>query len=141
QKLDIMQKVKSFSNYFFEACNWVKSNLDKNATLMSLWGYRVVYACERNVGGSADLRLSNNATFINELAKYLGINYFFVEKFSIDPLNRHLAEMYDLSWVELLYNNSQYFEKVYENGIPFEQCKNYFNLGYSCDGVIIFKVK
>ncbi|MEM5828307.1 MAG: glycosyltransferase family 39 protein, partial [Candidatus Aenigmatarchaeota archaeon] len=42
QKLDIMQKVKSFSNYFFEACNWVKSNLDKNATLMSLWGYRVV---------------------------------------------------------------------------------------------------
>ncbi|MEM5830175.1 MAG: glycosyltransferase family 39 protein [Candidatus Aenigmatarchaeota archaeon] len=141
QKLDIMQRVKSFSNYFFEACNWVKNNLDKNATLMSLWGHRVVYACERNVGGTADLRLSNNATFINELAKYLGINYFFVEKFSVDPLNRHFAEMYDLSWVELLYNSPEYFEKVYENGIPFEQCKNYWNFGYQCDGVIIFKVK
>ena len=136
-----MQKVKTFSVYFFDACNWVKNNLDKNATLMSLWSNRVVYACERNVGGSNDLRLSNNATFIHELAKKLGVNYFFIEKFSIDPLSRHYAEMYDLSWLELIYSHPQYFEKVYENGIPFEECKNRLLQGIPCDGVIIFKVK
>jgi len=140
-KLDVMQKVKTFSLYFFDACNWVKNNLDKNATLMSLWSHRVVYACERNVGGSNDLRLSNNATFIYELAKKLGVNYFFIEKFSIDPLNRHYAEMYDLSWLELIYSHPQYFEKVYENGIPFEECKNRLLQGIPCDGIIIFKIK
>jgi len=140
-KLDVMKRVKTFSVYFFDACSWVKNNLDKNATLMSLWSNRVVYACERNIGGSNDLRLSNNATFIYELAKKLGVSYFFIEKFSIDPLNRHYAEMYDLSWVELIYSNQQYFEKVYENGIPFEECKNRLLQGVPCDGVIIFKVK
>jgi len=140
-KLEVMKKVKTFSPYFFEACEWVKNNLDKNATLMSLWGHRVVYACERNVGGTADLRLSNNATFVNELAKRLGVDYFFVEKFSIDPLNRRLAEMYDLSWVKMLYENKNYFEVIYENGNPFNQCKEMLTRGYVCDGVIIFKVR
>lgn len=142
QKLEIMRILKTFSPYFFDACEWVKNNLEKNVTLMSLWSYRVLYSCERNVGGVGDLRLSDNSTFINELAKKIGIEYFFVEKFSIDPLNRNLEERYNLKWVELLVNSSEKFEIVYENGVPFEKCKKEYLLrGYQCDGIIIFRVK
>jgi hypothetical protein len=144
QKIEIMKSVKSFSNYFFDACNWVKKNLPKNSTLMSLWGYRVAYNCERRVGGDADLRLSNNATFIKEVAEKLGVNYFFIEKFSIDPLNRKFSEMYDLEWVKLI-NKS--FEKVFENGIPIDACISrleqfkQYGIGRSdCDGVVIYKI-
>ena len=144
QKIEIMKSVKSFSSYFFDACDWVKENLPKNSTLMSLWGYRVAYNCERRVGGDSDLRLSNNATFIKEVAEKLGIKYFFIEKFSIDPLNRKFSEMYDLEWVELINKN---FEKVFENGIPIDTCISrlekfkQYGIGRSdCDGVVIYKI-
>ncbi|MBU5682231.1 MAG: glycosyltransferase family 39 protein [Candidatus Aenigmarchaeota archaeon] len=141
-KLEIMKRVKTFSEYFFEACEYIKERTEKNTTLMSLWGYRVLYACERNIGGTADLRLSNSSTFINELAKNFGIDYFFVEKFSIDPLNRNLSEMYNLDWVKLLLNSKEYFEIFYENGVPIDDCiNNYLPIGIPCDGVIIFKIK
>ncbi|MEM5871152.1 MAG: hypothetical protein QXX04_02220, partial [Candidatus Aenigmatarchaeota archaeon] len=141
-KLEIMKRVKAFSEYFFEACEYIKERTEKNTTLMSLWGYRVLYACERNIGGTADLRLSNNSTFINELAKKFGIDYFFVEKFSIDPLNRNLSERYNLDWVKLLLNSKEYFEIFYENGVPIDDCiNNYLPIGIPCDGVIIFKIK
>jgi 4-amino-4-deoxy-L-arabinose transferase-like glycosyltransferase len=143
-KIEIMKKVKSFSSYFFEACNWVKENLPKNITLLSLWGYRVAYNCERKVGEESDLRLSRNATFIKELAKELGIEYFFIEKFSIDPLNRKFSEMYDLDWVKVLNEN---FEKVYENGMLINECISNleilakYGIGRSnCDGVVIYKI-
>lgn len=144
-KLEIMKSLKTYSPLFFEACNWVKNNLPKNSTLLSLWGYRVAYNCERKVGGPQDLRLSDNATFIYELAKAAKVDYFFIEKFSIDPLNRKYAEMYDLNWVKLINEN---FKKVYENGVPIENCISQLEelarrgFGYSiCDGVVIYKTE
>ncbi len=140
EKLDMMKKLKSFSSYFFEACNWVKNNLPKNVTLHSLWAYRVGYNCERNVGGSGEIRLSKDLNYTLNLTKLFGVDYLFIEKFSIDPLNRRLTERYDLDWVEWLLTNKEHFEKVYENGIPIEQCIQFLKLGYPCDGVIIFKI-
>lgn len=144
EKIKIMQSVKSFSSYFFDACNWVKNNLPKNSTLMSLWGYRVAYNCERKIGGNEDLRLSENASFMKEVAKKLGVQYFFIEKFSIDPLNRKFSEMYDLNWVKIINEN---FEKVFENGDEIDRCISnlekiaQYGIGRSnCDGVVIYKI-
>ncbi|MEM5881862.1 MAG: hypothetical protein QXS69_00125 [Candidatus Aenigmatarchaeota archaeon] len=141
EKLEIMKRVKSFSSKFFEACDWVKNNINSTETLYSLWGQRVSYNCERKMVGVLDLRFSRNATEIYEISKKIGLNYFFIEKFSIDPLNRNFAEMYDLDWVKILLENPQYFEKVYENGVEINSCiNNYLPRGLVCDGVIILRV-
>jgi len=44
----------------------------------------------------------------------LGIDYFLIEKFGIDLSNRHYAEMFNLSWLELICSTQQHFERVYE---------------------------
>lgn len=96
-KLQIMEAVKRFSPSFFEACDWVKENLPQDVRLMTIWAHRAAYNCKRNVtGNTADIVLSKNATYVLQVAKKLGITHLFIQKFSIDPKNRHYRERYDL---------------------------------------------
>lgn len=141
-RLKTLETVKSFSPKFFEACDWVKSHLPKNATLLSLWTYRVAYNCDRRAtGGPTDLRLSTDLNTTLKVSKIAGVDYIFLEKFSIDPQNRHYSERYDIDWVKYLENHPEVFKPVYENGINMTQCINYYlSYGYPCDGVKIYKI-
>jgi hypothetical protein len=142
-KLTGMAQVKQFSPTFFEACNWVKKNTTENTTLYTVWGHRAIYNCQRNaVGTSAvpDLALSKDANYTVKVAKDNGVTHFFIQKFSIDPQNQHLAERYDWEFVQFLENNPEHFQKVYENGIPIGQCVQYWQRGVACDGNIVYKI-
>ena len=120
---------------FFQACDWVKINLPEDSVLMTFWGYRAGYNCERNVSpGYADIRLSDNPQYIDSVAQQFGITHFFIQKFSISQ--DASRESYSVAFVQLLENNPQYFEKVYENGPSLQEC---INAG-GCDGNIIYKV-
>lgn len=135
EKLPVMQSVKTFSPSFFEACDWVKGNLPEDVRIMTFWGHRAAYACERTISpGWADIRLNDDAEDVVNVAEMHGITHFFIQKFSITQ--QPSRESYSLGFVALLENNSDKFEKVYENGPPLDQC---LQQG-SCDGNIIYKV-
>ncbi|MCD6403111.1 MAG: glycosyltransferase family 39 protein [Candidatus Aenigmarchaeota archaeon] len=138
-----MKSVKQFSKTFFEACDWIKENLPKNVTLMSIWAHRVVYNAQRNCAGNLpDIVLSRNVTEIVENAKKHGITHLFIQKFSIDPNNRHYGEKYDADFVRLLEEYPEAFKKIFENGPSFkdksvmEQCLH----SGRCDGNIIYEI-
>lgn len=136
-KLSTMIQVKQFSPSFFEACTWIKGNTPKDATISTFWSSRAVFNCQRKSPGSpADLRLSTDPNYTLSVAKQFGIDYLFIQKFSIDTQNRHLSEQYDLNFVSLLENNPKYFKKVYENGSPLQQCLQQGG----CDGNIVYEV-
>ena len=133
-KLSAMESVKQFSPLFFEACDWVKENLSKDSMLMTFWGYRAGYNCQRHVSsGYADIRLSNDPEYMSDFAKQHGVTHFFIQKFSIRP--EAARETYSIEFVKLLEDNPEYFEKVYENGPPLENC-----FTQVCDGNIIYKL-
>lgn len=135
-KIGVMAEVKEFYPSFFVACDWIKSNTQKDALVSTLWVYRASYCTQRSVAASsADLTQSNDVDHILNVTKQLGITYIWVNKFSIDPLNRHYSEMYDLSYVQLLESHPEYFEKVYETGSPMSECTQTV-----CDGNIIYKI-
>jgi 4-amino-4-deoxy-L-arabinose transferase-like glycosyltransferase len=137
-KLDIMARVKQFSPTFFEACDWIKENTPKDSLLMTIWAHRATYNCQRNtIGNLADIALSKDLNYTLKVAKQHGISYLFIQKFSIDLQNQHLAEKYDAEFVQFLENNPDYFEKVYENGPSLQQC---LQQGY-CDGNIVYQVR
>lgn len=136
-KLIIMEKVKKFSPSFFEACEWIKANTPKNASIATLWSSRAVYSCQRNSPGApADLRLSRNVSYILSVAKSNGITHLFIQKFSIDFQNRQLSEKYDWDFVQFLENHPKHFKKVYENGPSLQQC---LQQGV-CDGNIVYEI-
>jgi len=62
------------------------------------------------------------------------INYLWIQKGSIDPLNRGYADNYPIDFIKLLINNPNYFIKVYENGDPIEECNQ------ACRGQTIYKL-
>jgi len=137
EKLNIMREVKKFSPSFFEACDWIKENTPKDAVVSTFWSSRAVYNCQRNSPGCpADLRLSNDVNYTVSVAEQLGITHIFIQKFSIDPQNRHLSENFDLDFVNLLENSPEYFKKVYENGPPLQQCLQQGG----CDGNIVYEI-
>ncbi len=141
QKLKTMALVKTFSPSFFEACDWVKKNLPSDSRLLTIWAYRALYNCERKSGGQiADISLSNNLTLVLDLLKKANYTHIFIQKFSIDPNNKHLVEKYDLNFVEFLESHPEKFVKVFENGPSLEQCKKLWRVGLSCDGNIIYEV-
>ncbi|MEM5829241.1 MAG: glycosyltransferase family 39 protein [Candidatus Aenigmatarchaeota archaeon] len=143
-KLSVMAQVKQFSPTFFEACNWVKTNLTENVSLYTVWAHRAIYNCQRNAVGTGtvpDIALSKDLNKTLEAAKANGITHIFIQKFSIDPANQHYVERYDLGFIEFLEANPEHFVKVYENGASLEECKQYWQAGYSCDGNIIYEIK
>ena len=139
-----MEYVKRFSKSFFDACEWVRNNPDKvpeNSRLYTIWAYRALYNCKRNSGGQvADIAFSRNLTETLELLKKFGYTHIFIQKFSIDPQNKHLVEKYDLEFVNFLENNPSAFIKIYENGPSIQECYYYWIRGYPCDGNIIYKI-
>jgi hypothetical protein len=143
-KLDGMAVVKQFSPTFFEACNWVKTHpeeVPKDAVLTTIWAHRAIYNCQRIAAGNMpDIALSRDLNYTLEVAKAHDITHLFIQKFSIDPTNPHLSERYDLEFVQFLENNSQHFQKIYENGPTLQDCQQYWQRGYSCDGNIIYKI-
>ncbi len=134
-RLSTMANVKQFSPSFFEACDWVKENLPEDSMLLTFWGYRAVYNCQRNIASAyADIRLSNDPQYITDVSKQHGITHLFIQKFSIS--GEPSRESYSIDFVRLLETNPVYFEKVYENGPSLDDC---FNQGI-CDGNIIYKI-
>ncbi|MEM5831282.1 MAG: hypothetical protein QXO40_03715, partial [Candidatus Aenigmatarchaeota archaeon] len=103
-----------------------------------------IYNCQRNAVGTGtipDIALSKDLNKTLQAAKMNGITHIFIQKFSIDPENKHYGENYDLEFVEFLEANHEYFVKVYENGASLEQCRQYWQTGYQCDGNIIYEIK
>jgi len=136
-KLDVMAQVKQFSPSFFEACDWIKENTAKDAVISTFWSSRALYNCQRNSAGApADLRLSDDVNYTLSVAKQYGTTHIFIQKFSIDPQNRHLKEKFDLDFVNLLEAHPEYFKKVYENGPPLQQCLQQGG----CDGNIVYEI-
>ncbi|MEM7821753.1 MAG: glycosyltransferase family 39 protein [Candidatus Aenigmatarchaeota archaeon] len=141
-RLSVLTSVKKFSPTFFEACDWVKKNLTEDSRLMTIWVYRAIYNCQRDgIGNQPDIALSKDVNLTLQAAKANGITHLFIQKFSIDPQNRHFLENYDLEFVEFLEAHPEHFVKVYQNGASLEQCKQYWQAGYSCDGNIIYEIK
>jgi 4-amino-4-deoxy-L-arabinose transferase-like glycosyltransferase len=152
EKLDTMYAVKQFSPLFFESCNWVKENTPKNISLYTVWAWRALYNCQRNAVGMGtipDIALSRDVNYVLNVAKQHGITHIFIQKFSIDPQNRHYGEYYDVEFVQFLEDNPQAFIKVYENGVNFDITNRnigdwanycYRNLGSMCDGNVIYEI-
>ncbi|MBI1978617.1 MAG: glycosyltransferase family 39 protein [Candidatus Aenigmarchaeota archaeon] len=134
-KLQSMENVKTFSPLFFEACDWVKENLDEDVRLMTFWGHRAAYSCQRTIAaGFADIRLNPNPESIRDFSEMHGITHFFIQKFSLSQ--QPSRESYSVSFVQLLENNPEIFKPVYENGPPLDQCLQQGG----CDGNIIYEV-
>jgi len=137
-KASIMIRVKQFSPLFFEACNWIKQNLPLNASLLSLHTHPTVYNCERKaiweLVDLPDILLSQDLNLTLNRLKANGINYIFVQKFSLS--SGKYRQTYPITFVQFLENNSDHFKKVYENGPSLDKC---LAIG-GCDGTILYKV-
>jgi hypothetical protein len=143
-KLAVMAQVKQFSPTFFEACNWVKTHTQENVSLYTVWAHRAIYNCQRNAIVTStlpDLALSRDVNYTVKVAKENGVTHFFIQKFSIDPANQHFSEKYDLELVQFLEAHPEHFVKVYENGASLQECQQYWQRGYQCDGNIIYEIK
>ncbi|MGC8812711.1 MAG: hypothetical protein ACP5O8_03980, partial [Candidatus Aenigmatarchaeota archaeon] len=141
-RLSTLLQVRQFSSLFFDACKWVREKLPENVRLMTIWSYRAVYNCQRNViGNYPDIALSRDLNYTLQVAKANKITHIFIQKFSIDPANKHYSEHYDLEFVQFLEANPKHFVKVYENGPSLQECQLYWQRGYQCDGNIIYEIK
>lgn len=138
QKATTMISVKRFSPLFFQACNWVQQNTPANASLLSLQTYPTLYNCNRQavwvIPDNPDIILSDNITLVKDRLDANGINYIFVQKFSLSDQN--YSQSYPISFVDFLNQNNQTFENVYENGVDVNTC---IQQG-GCDGTIVYKV-
>jgi hypothetical protein len=138
EKLNVMKQVKQFSPLFFEACDWIKKNTDKNIRLGNvIWASHTLYNCDRNVGGGgADVVYSNNVTLVLDRLKTQGVTHLFIQKFSISWTDEKVSERHPISFIQFLENNPTHFKKVYENGPSLEQCQT----AGGCDGNILYEV-
>jgi hypothetical protein len=134
-RLDTLYKVKVWDPSFFEACKWIKENTLPNATISTIWGHNGAWCSDRNMGPAlADILLSSDLNYTLKVLEENKIDYLWIQKSSIDPLNRGYADNYPSRFIQMLIDNPQYFVKVYENGQPIEQCLQ------GCYGQTIFKV-
>lgn len=134
-RLEVLNNVKRWDPSFFEACNWIKFNTEKNATIATIWGHNGAWCSERNMGPMlADILLSYDLNYILEVVEKNKIDYFWIQKASIDPLNRGYAGNYPIKFIRILVENPQYFIKVYENGDKIESCYQ------TCYGQTIYKI-
>jgi len=138
EKLVVMKQVKQFSPLFFEACDWIKKNTDKNIRLGEvIWASHTLYNCDRAVGGGGpDVTYSNNLTLALDRLKTQGVTHLFLQKFSISWTNEKYGERLPISFIEFLDNNPTHFKKIYENGPSLEQCR----AAGGCDGNILYEV-
>jgi len=129
---------KMFSKSFLDACEWIKNNTPKDSLLLSLNTHPTIYNCQRNaiweLDDLPDIILSNNVTLVLDRLKVNGINYIFVQKFSLS--NQAYRVSYPVSFVQFLDQNKNNFKNVYENGPSITTCAN---MG-GCDGTIVYQV-
>ena len=129
-----MQKVKQFSHPFIEACEWVRENLPENATIAMIYAHPGEYNCYRRISAIQSLpygnliRLWANDTSYEYLKK-LGIEYVFVEGFTVVPDRAFHPESWPLKFIFYL-ESSENFEKIYDSGNK-----------YGIYGVKIYRVK
>ena len=137
EKIVIMKSVKQFYPSFFVGCDWVAENTIEDSLIATLWVHRASYCTQRRVAIlNADVTQTKNLSYMLEVLDHFGINYLWINKFSIDPENKHYAERIDLSWVQLLEANPDSFKKIYETGPPMRNC-----VQQMCDGNIVYEIK
>ena len=134
-KLTTMQQVKQFSPLFFEACDWIKDNLQKDVLISTVWVYRAVYNCQRTtMGNPPDIFLSKDVEKVKLTAQAYGITHLFIQKFSLT--DQAFAEGYKIDSVQFFADNPEVFKKVYENGPSLQEC---ISAG-GCDGNILYEL-
>ncbi len=138
QKTDSLKGPKQFAPGFFEACEWIEANTQKDATLLSLQTYPTIYNCNRRanweIPDKGDILLSNNVNLVTERLKLNGINYIFVQKFSMST--EKYGQSYPIDFVNMLETNNNSFHKIYENGPSLDACIQ----ARGCDGALVYKV-
>jgi len=138
-KLVQMESVKDFVPSFFEACDWVEENVPEGSNMLSFHTFPTRYNCDRpavwEIPDKADIILSNDIDLVKERLGANGIEYIFVQKFSISQVA--FGQSYPVSFVQFLENNNETFIKIYENGFPIQDC---LAAGRGCDGNIIYRV-
>ncbi|OYT42034.1 MAG: hypothetical protein B6U78_02290 [Candidatus Aenigmarchaeota archaeon ex4484_224] len=135
-KLNSLKPLKYWSISFIQACKWISQNLPENSTISTIWAHNAAFYSNRRIAGFyADIALSNDLNYTLKFMKENGIDYLFIQKFSIDPLNRGYADNYPSNFVKMIINHPNIFVKVYENGPPLENCLN-----GNCDGNVIYYI-
>jgi hypothetical protein len=137
-KLDTMSSVTQFSPAFFQACDFIKGNTEKDSRFLSLWAAPTVYNCERNARWESDylpdIVLSKNVSIALNATKYAGIDYIFIQKFALSSVAYQASV--PISFVQFLEANKDHFQNIYENGPKLEDC---ISQG-GCDGSIVYKI-
>jgi len=137
-KLNTMSRVTQFSPAFFEACNFIKANTEKDAKFLTLWAGPTAYNCERTARWESnylpDIVLSQDLENVLNGLEATGTDYIFIQKFAMSQVPYQAS--IPIIFVQLLENNPSHFEKIYENGLPLQNC---ISQG-GCDGTIIYKV-
>ena len=113
----------------------LKKNLPEDVRLATIWVSRTVYNCQRSaIGHRADLFLSRDTDYTKEVAKTLEVTHFFIQKFTLS--DRPLEEKYSIESIQFFEDHPETFKKVFENGLPWEQCLQQGG----CDGNIIYEI-
>jgi len=137
-KLDVMSSVTQFSPAFFQACDFIKTNTEKDARFLSLWAAPTAYNCERTAMWDSnylpDIVLSENLTAVLNGLKAQNISYVFIQKFAMSQTPYQAT--IPMTFVQFLDNNSQYFKNIYENGPKLQDC---IAQG-GCDGTIVYRI-
>ncbi len=129
-----MYFVKHNLDSLVDACSWVRENLPQNATLTLIYAHPAEYNCYRKttaIQGLPDgdaIRLFANDTSY-ELLKKWGIEYIFIEGYTIVPDSAYHGEALPYSFVKYV-ESSGHFEKVFDNRDKFGNA-----------GVRIYRVK
>lgn len=129
QKLETMKGVKSFSEGFFNGCDWIKKNTPTDSIIFSVYAHHTAYFCDRMsvryLPDSEEIQISNNDTAYEHL-KLHGIDYVYIQAFTIS--DKPYSEVTTLDFLNYL-NSSDKFEKILDNT----------NV-YGNSGVILYKV-
>lgn len=137
-KLDVMAKVTQFSPAFFQACDFIRNNTEKDARFLTLWAPPTAYNCERVAKWESkhlpDIVLSQNLTVVLNGLKAQNISYIFIQKFALSQIPYQAS--IPVSFVQFLENNPKYFENIYENGPKLQEC---IARG-GCDGTIVYRI-
>lgn len=113
-KAEQLRPVKKFSPAFFEGCGWIKENTPKDSLIYTLWVHRAEYHCERtaianNARGMQYAILSQNETTY-EIFKKHGIDYLYIQKFSIKPGKERVS--YPLDFIRYI-ESSDHYKRIY----------------------------
>lgn len=128
-KLNTMKQVKTFSQGFFAACDWVDRITPKDSFIFATYAQHVAYHCSRNsttnLPDQGFIQLTNNDSAYEHL-KLHGFDYVFVPRFTISIIP--YQESISLKMLGYM-DSSDKFKKVYDNSDVYGQ-----------DGTLIYKV-